>query len=152
MTSAEVHRHVCAAFDEFERQRFEGVGPNNWEPLRAALVAWCRGINPATAFAGLLKLLESDRWYAYQDIAGALLDKADVPCPLSVAEFLRRVLPLWDLSAGTVPRYAARVFGREAVLAHVRELQAAGASWPGRGALDGVRYQLGEHPNEQRQA
>ena len=145
MTPGEVHRHVCEAFDEFERRRYEGVGLDNWEPLRADLVAWVRGIDQATAFAGLLELLMSEHRYAYQDIAGELLDKGGVPCRLPLADFLRRVLPLWDLSAGTVPRYAARVFGREAVLAHVRNLQALGVTWPSRGALDGVQYQLGEH-------
>jgi hypothetical protein len=149
MTHEEVHRHVCAAFDEFERRRFEGIGPNNWEQLRADLIAWVRDVDPATAFAGLLELLESESRYAYQNIAGELLDKGAIPCCLPLADFLRRVLPLWDLSAGTVPRYVARVFGREVVLRHVRELQALGVSWPARGALVGVRYHLGEHPAKQ---
>jgi hypothetical protein len=139
---------VCAAFDEFERRRFEGTAPPNWEPLRAELVSWVRRVEPGVAFAGLLALLESERRYAYQDIAGELLDRGDIPCPVPLAEFLRRVLPVWDLSAGTVPRYAARVFGRGEVLEGVRGLKAAGAEWPARGALDGVRYWLDEHPGD----
>ncbi len=107
-----------------------------------------REVDPDTAFAGLLELLESENRYAYQDIAGELLDKGGIPCPLSLADFLRGVLPRWASSAGTVPRYAARVFGRDVVLAHVRNLRAAGVDWPSPGALDGVRYQLGEHLDE----
>lgn len=146
MTPGEVHRHVCRSYDEFERRRFEGRGPTNSEPLRAELVSWVRGIEPAVAFAGLLEVLEAESRYVYQDIAGELLDAGGVPCPLTLAEFLRRVLPRWDLSAGTVPRYAARVFGHAAVLAHVLDLRAAGVDWTARGALDGMRYHLGDHP------
>jgi hypothetical protein len=146
MTPGEVHRHVCAAFDEFERRAYAGAGPTSWNALRANLVNWVRGIEPAAAFAGLLELLESETRYQYQDLAGELLDEGGIPCPLPLADFLRRVLPRWDLSAGTVPRYAARAFGREAVLGHVRDLQAAGASWPARGALSGLLYHLAEHP------
>jgi hypothetical protein len=148
MSPAEVHRYVCSAFDDFLQRRAAGVGPQNWAPLRADLVAWVRGIDPAIAFAGLVSILESEPRYPYQDIAGELLDKAGIACPLSLEEFMQRVLPHWDLSAGTVPRYAARVFGREAVLRLMRRLKASGAAWPGRGTLDGVRYQLGEHPAE----
>ena len=127
---------------------FAGVEPQGWEPLRAALVAWVRGINPAVTFAGLVSILESEPRYPYQDIAGEMLDKAGIACPLSLEEFMHRVLPLWDLSAGTVPRYAARVFGRKTVLDLVGELKASGATWPGRGTLDGVCYHLGAHPAE----
>jgi hypothetical protein len=146
MNAVEVHRYVCSAFDEYERRRFAGVGPQNWEVLRADLLVWARGIDPEVAFAGLLSILESERRYAYQYIAGELLDKADILCPLPLEELMRRVLPLWDLSAGTVPRYAARMFGRDAVLTLMRGLKARGDTWPGRGVLDGVRYHLGEHP------
>ncbi len=146
MTPGEVHRHVCAAFDEFERRRIEGVGPTHWGPLRADLVDWVRRVSPAIAFAGLVELLESESRYAYQDIAGEMLDKADIACQLSLEAFMRRVLPRWDLSAGTVARYVARVFGREQVLALMRELKESGVTWVGPGTLDGVRYHLGEHP------
>jgi hypothetical protein len=146
MSPMGVHRHVCEAYDELARRRLEGGGPANWELLRADLVLWARGIDATVAFAGLLSVLESERRHAYQHIAGEWLDKADIPCPLSPPELMRRVLPLLDLSAGTVPRYAARVFGRETVRAFVRDLRSAGACWPGRGTLDAVRHWLGEHP------
>jgi hypothetical protein len=45
MSPAEVHRYVCSAFDDFLQRRVAGVGPENWEPLRADLVAWARGID-----------------------------------------------------------------------------------------------------------
>jgi hypothetical protein len=146
VNEAEIHRYVCPAFDEFRRRRFKGVGPENWEDLRAELLIWAKRLDPAIAFAGLLSILELRREYAYQDIAGELLEKASIPCPLSLDEFMRRVLPLWDLSASTVPRYASHAFGREAVLGFIRELERSGAVWPGKGTLDGVRYHLGEHP------
>ena len=76
------------------------------------MLIWIREIDQDVAFAGLLSILESERRYQYQDIAGELLDKANIPCPLSLGDFMRKVLPLWNLSAATVPRYAARVFGR----------------------------------------
>ncbi len=120
------------------------VGPHNWEPLRADLVIWVRGIDSATAFAGLLNLLESERRYQYQDIAGELLEKGEIPCPLSLSEFLRRVLPLWDLSAATVPKYAAREFGRDAVLKHLHQLLADEVPWASRDQIDTMRYHLGE--------
>jgi len=107
------------------------------------LLIWIREIDQDVAFAGLLSILESERRYQYQDIAGELLDKANIPCPLSLGDFMRKVLPLWNLSAATVPRYAARVFGRETVLRLMHELKASGATWPSRGTLDGVCYHLG---------
>jgi hypothetical protein len=145
---AEIHRYVCSAFDDFQRRCLESVGPNNWASLQADLVTWVRGIDQAVVFAGLLSILESERNYQYQDIAGELLDKGSIACPLSLEDFMRRVLPLWNLSAGTVPRYAARVFGRDAVLTLVRDLKGSGVTWPGRGTLDGVRYHLGEYSAE----
>src|SRR4051812_48565145 len=113
MNPVAIHRHVCSAHDDFLRRRFEGTGPQDWALLRAELLAWAKGLDSAAAFAGLLSILESERGHAcvdaYQQLAGELLTKANVPCPLSLDEFMRRVLPLWNLSAAAVPGYVARV-------------------------------------------
>jgi hypothetical protein len=54
------------------------------------------------------------------------------------------------LSAGTVTRYAARVFEREKVLCLAYVLKASGANWPDPGRLDGGCYPLGsELPNSE---
>jgi hypothetical protein len=112
------------------------------------LVSWVRLLDQDVAFAGLLSILELERRYQYQDIAGELLEKAGILCPLSLEDFMRNVLRLWDLSAGTVPRYAAREFGREKVLSLMHDLATRGAAWPNRETLDGVCYHLGtELPN-----
>jgi hypothetical protein len=148
MSPAEVHRYVCSAFDEFVNRRLAGVGSQDWDSFRAELLAWVRAIDQEVSFAGLVSILESERRYQYQDIAGELLDKGNIVCPLSLEDFMQRVLPLWDLSAATVPRYAARVFGREAVLTLMRKLKTSGVTWAGPGTLDGVCYRLGEHPGD----
>jgi hypothetical protein len=143
MNSAEVCRYVCSAFGNFERQHRPGIRPDqSWDDLRSELLTWVQKINQDVAFAGLFSILSSGDRYQYQYIAGELLDKANIACPLPLEEFLRRILPHWNLSADTVPRYAARVFGREVVLVLVDNLVKNGSIWPSPGTLDGFRYHL----------
>jgi hypothetical protein len=146
MSPSEVHRHVCAAFDEFQQRCLQSDGTQTWEHFLDDLIAWIGQVEPSVAFAGLLSILESEQQYVYQNIAGELLDKVSIDCPLSLEGFMRRVLPVWNVSVASVPRFAARTFGCDAVLMLMRNLKAGGVTWPGRGTLDGVRYQLGEHP------
>jgi len=158
MIPGEVHRHVCTEFDKFlqryndrgnvYRQAEQDVPKNDWKSFFAELVAWIGEVDPRTAFAGLLDILESEKKYVYQNIASELLYEANISCPLSLAEYFRRVLPLWNVSVEKVVWYASRVFGREAVLAHIRDLQAAEVSWISSKVLDSVRYHLGEHPKQ----
>jgi hypothetical protein len=77
MSPAEVHWYVCSAFDEYQRRRHAGIGPQDWGPVRADLVAWVRGIDPVVAFSGLVSILETEPRYQYQDIAHAPDDEGE---------------------------------------------------------------------------
>jgi hypothetical protein len=143
MRPAEIHRHVCQAFDTFVQHRIEGHGPPNWDVRRADLAGWIRGLDASVAFAGLLSILESESRYQYQDLAGELLTRGGIPCPLALPEFMRRAFSLWNPSASSVPRYAAQVFGREVILNFIRANQTVDLDQPKREA---VQYWLGEHP------
>ena len=147
MNPAEIHRHICSAFDAFANafgnRTVPGLMPMRWEQLIADLLNWLRGIDQALVFAGLLSILETEHQYLYQSVAGELLEKTGISSPIPIEEFLQRVLPLWNLSVGTVPRYAARSFGRETVLAFVHRLKTSNAIWANRGKLDAFTYHLG---------
>src|SRR5205085_235514 len=104
MSPSDVHRYVCSAFDEFQQRRLQGDCSQTWEHLRDDLTAWIWRIDSSVAFAGLLSILELERQFTYQNIAGELLDKTKLACPLSLEDFMRRVLPVWNVSVAAVPR------------------------------------------------
>ena len=65
------------------------------------------------AFDGLFQVLATETRYQYQWLAGDLLLRASIPCPLTLADFVMRVAPHFNSSANTVPKYLGVVFGEE---------------------------------------
>jgi hypothetical protein len=51
MNSTEVHKYVCDAFDEFERQHRRGAAANqSWDEFLGQLIAWVQEIDQDVSF------------------------------------------------------------------------------------------------------
>jgi hypothetical protein len=64
--------------------------------------------------------------YDAQEYVGTVLLQLQPPCPIDPAAALRKTLPGWNRSVEQLPFYFERAFGREALLAALVELEAAG--------------------------
>ena len=95
----------------------------NSNDLKDKLLKWIRRVEPSLAFAALLWILETHTRYQYQLVAGELLDRASLPCPLTLAQLMARVLPKFEESAKTVPQFLRRQFGRDAVILCLERLR-----------------------------
>ncbi len=143
MTAAEVGEHVCRSFERFSA---DGPSPLRWEDLRGCLLAWVAGLPPDEAFDGLMWILQHRGRYQEQWLAGDLLCRASLSCPLGPADFLERVTPNLDASADTVAQYAVQAFGRDAVLATLSNLLTSSSDAKRVATVNNLRYWLGVRP------
>jgi hypothetical protein len=119
---SELGEAVVACVDRFLNQHPAGNN-KNWNDLKARLLHWVQGAEATVAFDGLLWILENYDGYQYQMVAGELMQRASLASSLPLDELLRRLLPNFEESARTVPAYIQCVFGKEAVLRTLDELE-----------------------------
>lgn len=148
MSPEDVAHHVCKSFDAFVERAANREVPSNWDGLRDELCKWVFDVDTEVAFDGLLHILETRTRYQYQWLAGDLLLRATVPCRIGLDEFIARVLPGFNASAETVPKYLAKSFTEHRVLDTLRLLRSREIDAGRRARLDAMRYWLGEHPNQ----
>lgn len=146
MSPFDVAHHLCTTFDDFAERAIRPDGPNNWNGLRDDLFAWISNLDTGVAFDGLFHVLETQTRYQYQWLAGDLLQRASIPCPLTLDDFITRVAPRFNASADTVPKYLGATFGKNAVLTRLRDLRSTENDSHWVSALDSMRYGLGEYP------
>lgn len=135
-------QHLVDEVDLFFKRQPLG-NDKNWNDLTARLARWVQRCDPKLSFDGLLWVLEHHTRYQYQSLAGELLGRTSLPCPIPLDELLRRVLPGFEESAHSVPAYIRRVFGRDAVLASLRRLEDAGADSVLMGKIRTMRWWMG---------
>jgi hypothetical protein len=111
---AEIGGHVVFCVGSF-LDRFPNGNPKNWDELKEKLFRWVQHLDPNVAFAGLLWILENERRYQYQLVAGELLDRASLKGDVPLPELLGRILPHFEESANTVPKFLCGTFGQKAV-------------------------------------
>jgi len=66
-----------------------------------------------------------DSRYDDQDLAGKVLLELKPECHLPLPDVIARSLPLWDNSVEELPYYLAEVFGKDAVLKTLAELESS---------------------------
>jgi hypothetical protein len=147
MNPEDVAHHVCKSFDDFAARATKREAPTTRDGLRDELCKWVFSVETDVAFDGLLHILETRTRYQYQWLAGDLLLRASVPCRIDLDEFIARVLPGFDASAETVPKYLAKSFSERRVLDSLRLFRSREADAGRRAGLDAMCYWLGEHPN-----
>lgn len=135
----ELGKHIADCIEAFL-----GTNPNtkNWNDLKDKLYQWISLIEPSLAFAALLWILETHTRYQYQLVAGELLDRASLPCKLTLPELMARVLPKFNASAKTVPQYLRRQFGRDALISCLEKLRETAEDPLLRGKITTMQYWL----------
>jgi hypothetical protein len=117
----EVARRILEAVDEFLNRRPLG-NDKGWEELKSQLLAWVEAHDSNVAFSGLLWILETQSRYQYQLVAGEILDRASLAGNVALPDLLRRILPQFNASARTVPRWLCNTYGRSAVSQTLKEI------------------------------
>jgi hypothetical protein len=79
---------------------------------------------------------------AAQELAGALLETAMVLEPESLDDYLRAVLPLYELSVEQLPEYLARAAGLEQFLAALDRIDSEGLSENDRRSIRTMKFWL----------
>jgi hypothetical protein len=149
MAPDEIAKHVCDSCDAWIGQAGMDGRASDWESFRDRMLAWIMTVEPATAFEGLMAVLQAQTNYRYQSLAAVLMEHSDCACPLSLSDFLLQVLPTLNGSVDGVPRYLSKVFGRENVLRALHEMRSQGQDKGLIRHIDTMRYWLGEHRNVQ---
>jgi hypothetical protein len=70
--------------------------------------------------------VEPDHHYQHQQVCGRYLLELCPSCHLPVKQAMRSALAKWNLSVEQLPYYFEKVFGREAVLQAIKEIEAEG--------------------------
>jgi hypothetical protein len=130
---------VITSVDRFLNQHPTGNN-KNWNDLKARLSRLLQGTEATLAFDGLLWILENHNGCQHQMVAGELLQRASLVSTLPLKELLRRLLPNFEESARTVPAYIRWVFGKEAVLLTLDELENATVDPLPVGKIKTMRY------------
>lgn len=81
--------------------------------------------------------------FTVQEYAGRLLARLQPNCPRPLTDVLRVSLPHWNLSIEQFPQYLLAVFGRDAVLGALAELEPDLRSETETRALASFRFWLG---------
>jgi hypothetical protein len=126
---AEIGGHVVSCVGSF-LDCFPNGNAKNWDDLKNKLFRWVQHLDPDVVFAGLLWILENQSRYQYQLVAGELLDRASLKGDLSLSDLLGRILPNFEESANTVPKYLCNAFGHKAVGETLEKIALRPASKP----------------------
>lgn len=116
MNSEDIAQSLTQSFERFITQSPTG---ERWEVLRDELLTWIQGFPKEEAFAGLISAIETSERYQIQWLAGDLLLRAAIPCPLPLNEWLERVIANLNASADTVVRYSRSAYDRDTLVAAV---------------------------------
>jgi hypothetical protein len=141
--SRNVAHCLCEAVDEFLEAAPTSSG---WDALRHGLLTRVRALDPLEAFNGLFWVLEHRAGYQEQWIAGDLLLNAGIHCPLTLQEFLERVISNLNPSADTVIKYLTTAFEPEPVVKTVQDMRKSAIDTRQVARLDCVQYWLHVHP------
>lgn len=144
LSGAELGLKICAAFDAFAAAP-KLPGQETWDSFIDRVYATIVK-NDRQAFDALLWILANRKEYVYQNGAGTILTKFDVPCRIELGAFAELVLQNFNASAQETVRYMVKSYGRDAVLAKVRDLGGSDLTAHERSIVECLRYWLGEHP------
>jgi hypothetical protein len=120
----------------------EKANTAGWNLLRERLFKFVLTLSVQDAFGGLILTCESIR-YQHQLLAGELLLRAEIECTMPLREALVRIIPNFNDSADSVPKYFGKCFGPELV---IDELKVIGRNMTNkeRRTLSSIAYHLGE--------
>jgi hypothetical protein len=142
-TAREIGRHILDCINRFLEQHPAG-NERNWNDLKDRILRWGQELNPDVAFAGLLWILETQTRYQYQLVAGELLDRASLKSPLPLHDLLVRIIPHFEESAKTIPKYLSNSFGRDAVIESLQEMRCRPSTAAIESKVRTMLYWLGE--------
>lgn len=138
----DVHQYVCAAFAEFISNE---PSDSKWEALRNDLLHWVQALPEDVAFNGLLRVLQREGRYQLQLLAGDLLHRGHIRCPMAAADLIAAVAPGLNESANTVAWYLEGSFGREAVVKALDDLRGVTDDPAVIAGIQSIRYHLTGH-------
>jgi hypothetical protein len=111
------------------------------------LEAAAREMDPAELVAALLPVAVKSQVDGPAYFAARLLYELNPPCRISPDEAVRALVPGWDVSIEEVPWYLARQFGKPALEAAVRRLEAEATDHDTLLLMGAVRYWAGMEPS-----
>ena len=118
---------------------------NEVNPQELAQLVWdVRRVPTSDQFTVLAQAFTDDH-YLKQEYAGRILIQLNPPCGESLDDLLPRLLPGWNRSVEQLPRYLARAFGRDHVLAALDAIDSNLV--PGDSKTNMVRYWLRVFPD-----
>jgi hypothetical protein len=135
---------MCEAFDMFADATKSGS--ETWDAFLQRLHADYLQDDPSHAFEVLLWILKNKKSYVYQNLAGTLLLKFEIPCRIGINEFMEVVLHNFNASAKGTVRYLVKCFGQSEVKAKALALRASHLTTDQSQNLDCLMYWLGEQP------
>ena len=142
MTSEDIGNQLQQCLDGFLAA---APSDRRWNELRADLTRWTMSLPRSIAFEGMTWVLENREGYQEQWLAGDLLLRASLPCPLPMITFVQRILPRLNASADTVVKYMVVLYGREAVDEVVTRLRREAKGSEESSRLDTILYWSGQH-------
>jgi hypothetical protein len=140
-TAPEIGQHVLDCIDQF-LEKHSHKNRKNWEDLKDRLLRWVQSLDPDLAFSGLLWILETQTSYQYQLVTGELLDRASLKSSVPLPDLLEKIVPKFEESAHTVPKFLSKSFGRDPVVECLREMRRRTSSARTAGKIDTLLYWL----------
>ncbi len=142
-TPQDIGQHIVHCVDQF-LNRFPSGNAKNWDDLQNRLLRWVQNLDQDVAFSGLVWILENQTRYQYQLLAGELLNQAALKSPMPLPELLGRIVPTFELSAKTVPRFLSNLFGRDAVVECLREMRQRSSTQEDTTKVETMLFWLGD--------
>ena len=118
--------------------RFGSSNPQQLKQLRFSL----ERTDAKEVFFGLLETLRSAKSddFHLQELCGYMLWSIRPPVQVPVDQFLRNILPQYELSVEEIPWYLVHEFGAVPVIAEIEKAKLATSSAAEERALDTLRY------------
>jgi hypothetical protein len=119
VTAESLGTEICREFDNFR----QGAQPDTrgWKALLDRLSARLSAIDSRAPAEALVWILRTKESYVYQNLAGTLLLELELPCPVTLDDFMDIISANFNASANLTIRYICRSFGDKAVMAALED-------------------------------